>query len=61
MMRGLWLTDEGLPFASSAGIAGKKEVRSQTELPRDGRKGLAAVGAVSGGDAALEESLPGSD
>lgn len=49
--------DEGLPFASSAGIAGKKEVRSKAELARDGREGLASVGSVSGGDASLEESL----
>ena len=54
---GYSLTDEALPLASCARVTSKEEIRGETEFARDWGEGLASVGAVSGSNAALEESL----
>ena len=57
--KGGWetLTDEGLPLAGGARIAGDREVGLETHLTRVRGKDLAEVRAVAGEGDTLEQSL----
>ncbi len=50
-------TDEGLPLAGGARVAGERAVGEQTQLSVEGRLDLADVGAVAGEQGALQERL----
>ena len=50
-------TDERLPLAGGARVAGDVGVREETELAAEGRLELADVGAVTGEEHTLNESL----
>ena len=51
------LTDEGLPFAGGARVAGELVVGEEAEFAQEGRLDLADVRAIPGEERALQERL----